>query len=258
MGSQGSKRSLSNNELIEKSLKKALKKNGRNLDGKLTKNDLRELFWSAFDLELSDYETRILFSVGKHDSLSRIDFNEFLKIACAHSDAKFDFDVKLFCKNIFNDIDSDGNGQISLDEFKEASEILPGILRLFKANNTGKISKREFEILFNSKLNFSEKEMELFFHSLDSNANGLIDFSEFLKLLRHDFEVDNKAYAKILFRMYDKNRDGSISLEEYRSMIQMDPSSDYTEDEIMEEFEQIDTDHNGEITLNELIQTVVA
>lgn len=85
---------------------------------------------------------------------------------------------------------------------------------------------------------------------MDSNANGLIDFSEFLKLLRHDFEVDNKAYAKILFRMYDKNRDGSISLEEYRSMIQMDPSSDYTEDEIMEEFEQIDTDHNGEITLN--------
>lgn len=106
--------------------------------------------------------------------MSRIDFNEFLKIACAHSDAKFDFDVKLFCKNIFNDIDSDGNGQISLDEFKEASEILPGILRLFKANNTGKISKREFEILFNSKLNFSEKEMELFVKNLKNEIK--LDF----------------------------------------------------------------------------------
>ena len=44
----------------------------------------------------------------------------------------------------------------------EASEMLPGLLKLFKSNKNGKITKSEFEVLFNSKLSFTENEMQLF------------------------------------------------------------------------------------------------
>jgi len=83
-------------------------------------------------------------------------------VACRQNDSKFEFNLKKFCENLFFDLDNNKDGTISLKEFKEANTILPGVLKLFKNNHTGKISKKEFQNLFQSKLKFTDREMELF------------------------------------------------------------------------------------------------
>lgn len=85
------------------------------------------------------------------------------------------------------------------------------------------------------------------------DSNGHIDSKEFLKLLKHDFEVDNDAYAKILFKMFDKDNNGLITFKEYKLMTRMDPSSSATDQEIKEDFEAIDSDENGVITLEGIV-----
>ena len=102
------------------------------------------------------------FCLGNRDRLGEVDFDNFVTVACRQNDKKFEFDVKKFCRNLFFDLDTNKDGTISLKEFKQANSILPGVLKLFKNNHTGKISKNEFQKLFQSKLTFTEREMELF------------------------------------------------------------------------------------------------
>ena len=61
------------------------------------------------------------------DANGTIDFNEFIKIASGD----FDFDLKIFAKNFFKDLDADKDGLISFDEFQKAKDLLSGHLDEF-------------------------------------------------------------------------------------------------------------------------------
>lgn len=112
-----------------------------------------------YDFPISIY---FKFCLGNRDKSGSVDFENFVTVACRQNDSRFEFDIKQFCHNLFLDIDLNGDGQINMKEFKEANELLPGIIKLFKDNHTGRISKKEFQVLFQSRLTFSEREMELF------------------------------------------------------------------------------------------------
>jgi len=105
-----------------------------------------------------------------------VDFNNFVTVACRQNDSKFEFNLKKFCENLFFDLDDNKDGTISLKEFKEANTILPGVLKLFKNNHTGKISKKEFQNLFQSKLKFTDREMELFVRKYFKVSTHIRDF----------------------------------------------------------------------------------
>jgi Ca2+-binding EF-hand superfamily protein len=58
-------------------------------------------------------------------------------------------------------------------------------------------------------------ELKESFEYNDSNADGKIDFSEFLSML-NDLEADiGEAEARIGFRAIDTDRDGAIGLDEF-------------------------------------------
>ena len=57
------------------------------------------------------------------DANGTIDFNQFTKIV----DGDYDFDMKIFGKNLFKDLDADKDGFISFDEFQNAKDLLPGL-----------------------------------------------------------------------------------------------------------------------------------
>ena len=71
-------------------------------------------------------------------------------------------DTTNFCKNIFKDVDLDRDNQINLQEFKLCAKFLPGLINLIRKDKDSIISRKEFNDLFNSKLRYSEQEMELF------------------------------------------------------------------------------------------------
>lgn len=53
--------------------------------------------------------------------------------------------------------------------------------------------------------------------------------------------------------MFDKDNNGLITFKEYKLMTRMDPSSSATDQEIKEDFEAIDSDENGVITLEGIV-----
>jgi len=98
--------------------------------------------------------------------------------------------------NIFNAIDADKQGTISLEEFKEVifgvtdvqisldnEESVKVIAKLFVEsddNGDGNISKTEFhKLLSKLGLSFSAKKMNMIFDMLDSDKNGSISLEEF-------------------------------------------------------------------------------
>ena len=62
------------------------------------------------------------------DANGTIDFNQFSQIASGD----FDFDLKIFAKNFFKDLDTDKDGLISFDEFKKVNDLIPGDLSELK------------------------------------------------------------------------------------------------------------------------------
>ena len=79
------------------------------------------------------------------DANGTIDFNQFTKIV----DGDYDFDMKIFGKNLFKDLDADKDGFISFDEFKKVNDLIPGELAQSKedflkadTNKDGKINQQ--------------------------------------------------------------------------------------------------------------------
>jgi len=96
-------------------------------------------------------------------------------------------------------------------------------------------------------------DIQAIFDTLDADKSGTIGYTEFLASL-----IDQKQYKKTerlrdAFRIFDKNGDGSISLQELIEMLK-DPTvtgKAQDEEEAKRLFDQVDTDGNGLISFEE-------
>ncbi len=81
------------------------------------------------------------------------------------------------------------------------------IKKTVEADKPLNIPKKEKAI--NQKKEFNAKEVEIKFASYDWDSNGKVSLEEF------SYSFKNKDQAKKLFSRIDKNKDGSITLDEY-------------------------------------------
>lgn len=92
----------------------------------------------------------------------------------------------------FNRVDADGDGEISIEEFKKA------VLKL------------------NRK---STEEIEQVFREIDADKSGKINYTEFIAASMNQsmYLKEEKLYQA--FKMFDKNNDGFISPEEVKNVL---------------------------------------
>lgn len=92
----------------------------------------------------------------------------------------------------FNKLDSDGDGEISIEEFKAA---------------VSKLNKN------------SSQEIESVFKQLDADKNGSINYTEFIAATMNQsiYLKEEKLYQT--FKMFDKNNDGFISADEIKAVL---------------------------------------
>lgn len=103
--------------------------------------------------------------------------------------------VSFAADDAFNRADTDKNGMIDKTELQQ---ILTDKFKQYDKNNDGYIDKEEFNAIKNPA---AKKELKY----IDKNKSGKIDLKEF-----------NKAGSD-RFDIYDYNRDGNISREEFYS-----------------------------------------
>jgi len=98
-------------------------------------------------------------------------------------------------QDIFNELDTDGNGELDLHEFSIEMKV-----RIF--NSLG--------------YHPDEEHVEKLFQAADTNGDGHIDFSEFSNWILTSMGKPKNTVLHNVFDMFDTNRDGKISAQELK------------------------------------------
>ena len=128
-----------------------------NSDGTISKDKLGSLLFS-----LKQYPSKKeLEEIMKSDELAnknQINFIQFLKIMGKRINNK-EVDEEVYLKNLFNSMDRNKNGLISIHEIRY--------------------------IVLHSNEKINEEEIELLMNQVDSDGDGLISFEEFLSFMKN-------------------------------------------------------------------------
>nr|XP_043633422.1 calcium-dependent protein kinase 29-like [Erigeron canadensis] len=128
-------------------------------------------------------------------------------------------------KQMFHNMDTDGNGSITYDELKT------GLTKL------------------GSRL--SEAEIQQLMEAADVDKDGTIDYIEFITATMHRHKLDREENLYKAFRFFDKDDSGYITRDELKhSMTQYGMGDEATIDEVLDD---VDTDKDGKINYEEFV-----
>ncbi|KAH9611391.1 hypothetical protein KSS87_019505 [Heliosperma pusillum] len=128
-------------------------------------------------------------------------------------------------KQMFNNIDTDRSGTITLEELKA------GLARL------------------GSRL--TEPEIQQLMQAADVDNNGSIDYMEFITATMHRHRLDKDENLQKTFLYFDKDNSGYITKEELRQAMEEYGMGD--EATIKEILDDVDTDKDGQINYEEFV-----
>jgi len=135
-------------------------------------------------------------------------------------------------REAFNEFDKDGSGSISTKE-------LVGVMRSIGQNPT------EDEIL------------ELILEA-DTDGNGTIDFEEFLEMMKKkSSETDQLEDLRHAFRIFDRDGDGYISLQELKR-VTTTLGQALTDEEVDMFMMEADTNGDGKLDYDEFVKMMLS
>ena len=141
-------------------------------------------------------------------------------------------------KDLFKELDKDGDGSITVVEFKE---------QILQAKKLG-----------NEKAEDVEDYVQFLLRLYDMDDSGTVEFPEFLQI--HAFVTygvnPNVGYIKRLFRALDKEGKGFICVEDIKRFCRMFKAIDgvpYDEAKSEELIGKLDTNGDGKINYSEFI-----
>merc|ERR1712055_337196 len=134
-------------------------------------------------------------------------------------------------KEVFDEFDTDKSGTISPEE-------LLGVLRAMGQNPT-------------------EDELLNLVLEVDIDGNGTIEFEEFLSMMKKKAsEVDEEAELREAFKIFDRDKDGYISMKELKKVASM-LGTMLTKEEVEEFMAEADADGNGKLDHDEFVKMLL-
>jgi calcium-dependent protein kinase len=129
-------------------------------------------------------------------------------------------------KNIFRNLDKDGDGILSYGELRNGIEKCFGnyknevemnkIIQIIDNDNSGTISYEEFlRVSVNQSKLLEEKNLKLAFDRFDTDKDGRLSKEEIKQVLI----TSNNDYISLLLNCIDQNNDGYISFEEFSTLM---------------------------------------
>lgn len=130
-------------------------------------------------------------------------------------------------REAFTKMDKNGDGQLTYEELKTGLTDIP-------------------------EIRISEAELIDAMSVIDSNQNGLIDYTEFIAACLQSYNYLQESHLRTAFAYFDQDNSGQISQAELRTCL---ASDDFTlsEEQIQQLLEGVDMDGDGQIDYEEFI-----
>lgn len=146
----------------------------------------------------------------------------------------------------FRTLDINGDGKVSIKEFKKYLEI-PDPIALPKDPNEEMLEE-------------AHMQAEAVFDQIDTNGSGTLDFDEVLQNIRSSGVDVSEEKARHIFDDLDINKDGKVTLLEFKLKMGLDPTEEEQVEEMQqgaeENFDKIDADGDGHLSLEEIMTNV--
>merc|ERR1739844_239656 len=129
-------------------------------------------------------------------------------------------------------------------------DCLKEAFKLFDCDRDGVITVEELgKVMRTHGFDPTEEDLRDMIRNVDTNANGAIDFNEFIDMMvkRRDCIEDDVVHA---FKVFDRDNDGLISAEELR-LTMNNLGEPLTEAEVKAMIAEADTDGDGKIIFEE-------
>merc|ERR1712226_853575 len=133
---------------------------------------------------------------------------------------------------------------------REDIDCLKEAFALFDCDSNGRITVEELgKVMRTHGFDPTEEDLRDMIRNVDTNANGAIDFNEFIDMMikRRDCSDDDVAHA---FKVFDRDGDGLISEEELR-LTMNNLGEPLTEAEVRSMIAEADLDGDGKINFQE-------
>ncbi|CAG9311064.1 unnamed protein product [Blepharisma stoltei] len=139
-----------------------------------------------------------------------------------------------------------------ITEFKDA-------FSLFDQNGDGGISILELSTVMRSLgQNPTETELQDMINEIDTDENGIIDFTEFLGLMAKQMKgQDSKGELLEAFKIFDRDGNGLISASELRYAM-TNLGEKLTDEEVNDLLKEADLDGDGQINFDEFVRMLTA
>jgi len=133
-------------------------------------------------------------------------------------------------KNLFSELDEDGNGKISFEEFKNG---------MLKAKD----------------LKLDEDKIKTMFEEMDVGHAGEIEFGNLLNAAVHDYLIASDVRLYKAFRDLDENETGKIQTKVLKNKIlELDPYGNT--DMLLQIIDDVDLDNDGTIDYEEFLRAL--
>jgi len=127
-------------------------------------------------------------------------------------------------RNMFEAIDTDKSGAITMDELRQA------------------IGKGRYKL--------TETDITNLMQAADVDGNGEIDYEEFLAATIHQSKLEHEEHIYHAFKKFDKDGNGVLSVDEVTEALR---NFNISADEVKSIIKEVDKDGNGEIDYEEFL-----
>ncbi|CAG9761591.1 unnamed protein product [Ceutorhynchus assimilis] len=167
---------------------------------------------------------------------------------------KMSMDSKLTHHSSSETINTNKDNDLSPEALEEIREVF----KLFDLDNDGTISSKELGVVMKALgQNPTEAELLDIVTEVDKDANGLIDFEEFVDVMKGIMtECDNEDDIKGAFRVFDKEGKGFITAEDLKETI-TSLGEKFGEEEYDEMISAADLDGDGQVTINDFLELMM-
>ena len=135
---------------------------------------------------------------------------------------------------LFNHIDKNGDGQITLEELSKGIE---DYLKL-----SGKDLKNKVEIIFNN---------------IDSDHNGYIEYEEFIRAAVDKEYFLSENFLRFAFDYFDRDKNGEISFNEIKQLFYQNDNNKHNTEaqkQLLKNFKEMDINGDGILSFDEFVK----